>query len=274
MMLSRSFFQIIFHILILLQRSRKEIYTTYNILQTMDSDINNNTKLSNTIISPTFIWCFLMPSIHLFSLISNILCIIVFCSNTFIKKPIAIYFICLLISDSMTLLIGYIEMIDRESSMIHKSSWLCLFNEKIIHKISEFLYTFMGRFCLEWVLYKVLWTRASTILLAILSVQRTRTFFSLSYHESRLCACFACIFSIIIALTITWLEWVGVHYEKNHSLNVYSEILQSVVNTESSKEFYSTILYRFSNESMVGYPCMVESFNVTLFSNITTEVIF
>ncbi|CAF5141130.1 unnamed protein product, partial [Rotaria sp. Silwood1] len=95
----------------------------------MDIDIINTTKLSNMITSPTFTWCFLMPAIHLYSLISNILCIIVFCSNVFIKKPIAIYFICLLISDSITLLIGYIEMIDRETNMIDKSSWLCMFNE-------------------------------------------------------------------------------------------------------------------------------------------------
>lgn len=156
----------------------------------------NTTKLSNNITTPTIIWCLLMPTIHIFSLTSNILCIIVFCSNIFIKKPIAIYFICLLISDSMTLFIGYIEMIDRESNMIDRSSLLCVFNEKIIHKITDFIYTFMGKFCLEWMLYKVLWTRASTILLAILSVQRTRTFFSLSYHETRLCAFIACMVSI------------------------------------------------------------------------------
>ncbi|CAF4906671.1 unnamed protein product [Rotaria sp. Silwood1] len=229
----------------------------------MDIDIINTTKLSNMITSPTFTWCFLMPAIHLYSLISNILCIIVFCSNVFIKKPIAIYFICLLISDSITLLIGYIEMIDRETNMIDKSSWLCMFNEKIIHKLTDFIYTFMGRFCLEWVLYKVLWTRASTILLAILSVQRSRTFFSLSYHESRIYAFLACIFSIIIAMTITCLEWIVVEYDKVNDINVYLEILQTIIHKHSSQEVYSTYLYRYDNESMINYPCMVESFNVT-----------
>ena len=116
----------------------------------MDSDSMNTTQFSSSITLPTFIWCVLMPSIHFFSLISNILCIIVFCSNTFIKRPIAIYFICLLISDSITLLIGYIEMIDRESNMIDKSALLCIFNGKIIHTITDIIYTFMGRFCLEW----------------------------------------------------------------------------------------------------------------------------
>jgi hypothetical protein len=223
--------------------------------------------------TPTFIWCLLMPSIHLFSLISNILCIIVFCSNTFIKKPIAIYFICLLISDSITLLIGYIEMIDREISMIDKSSLLCIFNEKILHTITDFIYTFMGRFCLEWMLYKVLWTRVSTILLAILSVQRTRTFFSLSYHESRLCAFFACIFSIIIALTITCLEWIGVQYDNVNNLNIYFEMFQLINEKKFSRNFYSTYLYRNYNESINNYPCMIELFNITSLPIITNEVI-
>ncbi|CAF1168087.1 unnamed protein product [Rotaria sordida] len=234
-------------------------------------DVINKTKLSNMIISPSFTWCFLMPSIHLLSLMSNILCIIVFCSNVFIKKPIAIYFICLLISDSITLLIGYIEMIDRESNMIDKSSWLCMFNEKIIHKLTDFIYTFMGRFCLEWFLYKVLWTRASTILLAILSVQRSRTFFSLSYHESRLYAFLACIFSIIMAVTITCLEWIGVHYDKVNDSNLYIEIFQSIINTQSSQEFYSTVFYRYYNESMTNYRCIVESFNVTSVLGLTHQ---
>ncbi|CAF4009876.1 unnamed protein product [Rotaria sp. Silwood1] len=80
----------------------------------MDINLMNNTKTSNLYISPTLIWCLLMPLIHLLSLISNIFCIIIFCSKTFIHKPIAIYFICLLISDSTTLLIGYSEMVERE----------------------------------------------------------------------------------------------------------------------------------------------------------------
>jgi hypothetical protein len=164
------------------------------------------------------------------------------------------------------------EMIDRESNMNDKSSWLCLFNDKVVHKLSDFLYAFMGRFCLEWMLYKVLWTRASTILLAILSVQRTRTFFSLSYHESRLCACFACISSLIIALTITCLEWVGVQYKNVDDVNIYIEIFQSILNNKTSKQFYSTHLYRSYNDSLINYPCMIESFNVTLFNNMTNEV--
>jgi hypothetical protein len=205
---------------------------------------------------------------------SNILCIIVFCSSIFIKKPIAIYFICLLISDSITLLIGYIEMIDRESNMIDKSSLLCIFNEKIIHKITDFIYTFMGRFCLEWILYKVLWTRASTILLAILSVQRSRTFFSLSYHETRSCAFFACISSIIIALTITCLEWIGVQYDKVENPKIYFEIFQSIIHKNSSKDFYSTYLSRNYNESISNYSCMMNLLPITLSSTTNQVILF
>lgn len=233
----------------------------------MEIGIINNTKPPNSIITPTLIWCFLIPSIHLFSLLSNILCIIVFCSSIFIKKPIAIYFICLLISDSITLLIGYIEMIDRETNMIDKSSFLCMFNEKVIHTITEYIYTFMGRFCLEWMLYKILWTRASTILLAILTVQRTRTFFSLSYHESRLCAFLACIFSIIIALTITCLEWIGVQYDKVNDPYIFYEIFQSINTKKFSKDFYSSYISRYSNETNNTYSCMMDTFNITSISN-------
>ncbi|CAM2701288.1 unnamed protein product [Rotaria socialis] len=237
----------------------------------MDIETVNNSKLSKSIISPTFTWCFLMPTIHALSLMSNILCIGVFCSSTFIKKPIAIYFICLLLSDSITLLIGYIEMIDRESHMIDKSSLLCMFNENIIHQLTNFIYTFMGRFCVEWMLYKVLWTRASTIVLAILSVQRSRTFFSLSYRETRVYAFFACVFSIIMALTITFLEWVGVEYKKVNNSSIYVEIYESIMYRNSSEQFYSIYLHQNYNESLVNYPCIMESFATTVFSTFNNQ---
>ncbi len=230
-------------------------------------DFNNSTKSSNIYMSPTIIWCFLMPLIHFLSLISNILCIIVFCSKTFIHKPIAIYFICLLISDSTTLLIGYSEMLDRESSMTDKSSLLCMFNGKIIHTLTDFIYTFMGKFCLEWMLYKVLWTRASTILLAILSIQRTRTFFSLSYHETRFCALSACMFSILIALLITCFEWIGIQCDKSPDSAIYIEIFQSIINKKYSNNFYSNFLYDHYNKSIDKYPCIIQTLDINPFNN-------
>lgn len=234
----------------------------------------DNITSSDSIITSTFLWCFLMPSIHLISLVSNMLCIFVFCSHTFIKKPIAIYFICLLISDSITLLIGYVEMIDRESNMIDRSSLLCLFNEKIIHPLSEIIYIFMGRFCLEWMLYKVLWTRVSTILLAILSVQRCRTFFSLSYHETRLCAILACIFSITFASLVTCMEWTGVQYDQVRNPRIYFEMFQSMMDKNNSRDFYVNYLARNHNESNHSYSCLIESLNLTVMSYSINQVSF
>ena len=223
----------------------------------MDIHPFNQTNTFHRFFTPTFIWCFLMPLIHLFSLISNLLCIIVFCSKTFIRKPIAIYFICLLISDSTTLLIGYSEMLDRESSMIEQSSFLCGLNGRVIRYLADFIYEFMGRFCLEWMLYKVLWTRASTILLAILSIQRSRTFLSLSYHESRFCALVACLLSVFIALVITCFEWIGVQCENPLDPSIYWEIVQSIAKNQTSREFYSRFLHG-------DHPCLNQTFN---FSN-------
>jgi len=238
----------------------------------MDINQINNTKASNIFMSPTIIWCFLMPLVHCLSLISNILCIIVFCSKTFIHKPIAIYFICLLISDSTTLLIGYTEMLDRESSMIDKSSLLCMFNGKIIHSLTDFVYTFFGKFCFEWMLYKVLWTRASTILLAILSIQRSRTFFSLSYHESRFCALFACISSVLIALLITCFEWIGFQCDQSIDSEINIEIFQSIIKQKYSKEFYSNFLYDHYEQSINKYPCMIQSLNINSFNNTISRI--
>ena len=229
-----------------------------------DIMIENRTNTSSWIIpSPTFIWCFLMPSIHVFSLLSNILCIIVFSSQTFIKKPIAIYFISLLISDSITLLIGYIEMIDRESNMIDKSSWLCTVNEKIIHRLVDFVYNFMERFCLEWMLYKVLWTRASTILLAILSIQRSRTFFSLAYHERRSCAFSACIVSVVIAMVVTCLEWIYVQCGRVGSEPLYLEVFREILKGNETKEFYSHVLHRQHDVNGENYLCLSHTLNET-----------
>ncbi|CAF1375099.1 unnamed protein product [Adineta steineri] len=237
----------------------------------MASDMLNNTKNTDMFSTDAITWCLLVPLIHVFSLMSNILCIIVFCSNIFIKKPIAIYFISLLISDSMTLFIGYVEMTDRATSMISESSSLCAFNN-IFHRLYENLYTFMGTYCLDWMLYKLLWTRASIILLAILSVQRTRTFFSLSYRESRICALFACIFSIIIAAIITCIEWTGIQYENDSSLNIHSDIFHDIIQKNSLKQVYSTYLYQDYNLTISNYSCMIEPFNVTISSDMTNQV--
>ena len=233
-------------------------------------EISANVSAS-IISSPTFIWCFLMPSIHIFSLLSNILCIIVFSSQTFVKKPIAIYFISLLISDSMTLLIGYIEMIDRQSNMTDKSSLLCTVNEKIIHRLVDTVYNFMERYCLEWMLFKVLWTRASTILLAILSIQRSRTFFSLAYHERRSCAFTACVVSVLIAMVVTCLEWIYVQCGRAGSEPLYLEILQGVLTTKSTKHFYSSVLHQHFHLSTGNYSCLIRVFNETSILHVTSN---
>lgn len=223
----------------------------------------NNTQGSFRFTGPTFIWCLLMPLIHFLSLLSNIICIVVFCSKTFIHKPIAIYFICLLISDSSTLLIGYSEMVDRESNMVEESSLLCMFNVKIIHKLTDNVYWFMGKYCLEWMLYKILWTRASTILLAILSIQRSRTFYSLSYHETRLCALYSCVVSVLIALFITCFEWMGVQCAKSTDPHVYMDIFQLMMNNKLAKHIYMKMLYDHYNEFIDKYNCIYQSFNIT-----------
>jgi hypothetical protein len=238
----------------------------------MDMNLFNDTKITNTFLTPTIVWCLLMPLVHLLSLISNILCIIVFCSKTFIHKPIAIYFICLLISDSTTLLIGYTEMLDRESSMTNKSSLLCAFNGKVIQSLIEYIYKFMGKFCLEWVLYKVLWTRASTILLAILSIQRSRTFFSLSYHETRLCAVIACICSVFIALLITCVEWIGIQCEKSPNSMIYEEIFQSIMKRNCSKEFYSNFLFNNYEKSIEKYYCIIQTLDIKPVNETISEI--
>ena len=232
-------------------------------LTIMATPLDNQTAIvADRLGSATIIWCLIMPLIHLLSLISNIICIIIFSSKTFIHKPIAIYFIGLLISDSTTLLIGYTEMIDRETHMIDKSFVLCRFNQKVIHNLTDWMYTFMERFCLEWMLYKVLWTRASTILLAILSIQRTRTFYSLSYRESRLCAVLACIVSLLLAFLITCLEWIGFRCEQSPDPGVYVEIFQNIQKRPLSKEFYSSFLSAHYNESAKSYSCLMRSFDL------------
>lgn len=243
--------------------SQTRIHVSLKLIIIMDISVSNETQITSDRLGvATIIWCLLMPLAHLLSLLSNILCIIIFSSKTFIHKPIAIYFIGLLISDSTTLLLGYSEMLDRESHMIDTSVGLCTFNHKVIHNLTDWMYSIMGRFCLEWMLYKVLWTRASTILLAILSVQRTRTFFSLSYHESRLCAVLACIASLLLALLITCLEWIGIRCGRSADPNVYMDILQNIQNRPASKEFYLSYLTAHYNESIKIYSCVMQTLNL------------
>ena len=238
----------------------------------MEANLSSTAEWSNTTTwSTTFIWCYLIPLIHVFSLISNILCIVVFCSNVFIKKPIAIYFICLLLSDSIILLVGYADITDRKSHHLSDSG-LCLINKNILHTWKEHIFTLMERFCLEWILYKILWLRVSTILLAILSIQRTRTFFSLSYHESRFCAFSACVFSFTLALIITGFEWHGIHYSGVTDERISLEVLHKILDDNSSRELYSMILHRSYDQAIGSYPCLMEPFDVASAMNMTNQV--
>ncbi|CAF1083872.1 unnamed protein product [Adineta ricciae] len=185
----------------------------------------------------------------------------VFSSNAFIKKPIAIYFICLLLSDSMGLFIGYIDMINREIYPTIEPSWLCLLLTKNLERLKDYLYAFTERLCLEWILYRILWLRVSTILLAILSIQRTRTFFSLSYHESRMFAFSACVLSFILAALITCMEWTHVYYDTAADPELFTDIYQRILQDNSSREFYLSTLNRHSNESTDRYRCLLEAFS-------------
>jgi hypothetical protein len=163
------------------------------------------------------------------------------------------------------------EMIDRESNMIDKSSWLCTFNHKVVQRLVDYIYIFMERFCLEWMLYKVTWTRVSTMILAILSIQRSRTFFSLSYHETRLCACFACLSSILVAFIITCLEWIGIQCAKSRGSEPYLEIFQLILSREPTKKAYSSMFYH-SYTTLQNFPCVGESLNGTASLNTTHSV--
>ena len=234
-------------------------------------ELERSSKTENFIAS-TMIWCVIIPIIHIVSLTSNIICICIFCSKTFIHKPIAIYFIGLLISDSITLLIGYSEMLDRETKMIEKSFILCSVNRKILQPLTDVVYTFMERFCLEWMLYKVLWTRASTILLAILSIQRSRTFFSLSYRETRFCAVFACFMSIFLATLVTCFEWIGVQCEKSIDPNIYLQIFRSIERRPISLNIYRSFLFDDFHQTKQTYPCLTERFNVSNESSLINTV--
>ena len=127
------------------QVPQSERYSSSMEMHLIDNYLNNSAKYQ----SSPFVWCYLLPLIHIFSLISNILCIMVFSSNVFIKKPIAIYFICLLLSDSMCLFIGYIDIINREIYPTIEPSWLCLLLTKNLERLKDYLYAFTERLCLE-----------------------------------------------------------------------------------------------------------------------------
>ncbi|CAF1361820.1 unnamed protein product, partial [Didymodactylos carnosus] len=189
--------------------------------------------LQNGTTLQAIVWCFFMPLIHVFGLFSNLLCIIVFFSKTFINKPIAIYFIALLVSDSITLMIGYFEMLEREKQMLNGN--LCFLNRSVIKTISDYIFNIARRICIEWLLYKVLWTRVSTILLAVLSIQRSRTFFSLSYHETRLCAVLAVLLSAFGAFVITCFEWMSFSCSKPESPLFFAQLFGAIMENQQTR---------------------------------------
>ncbi|CAF1538015.1 unnamed protein product [Didymodactylos carnosus] len=227
--------------------------------------MNNSTTLPTVLTGSTLetvVWCFFMPTIHAFSLLSNVLCIIVFFSKTFIHKPIAIYFIVLLISDSFTLVIGYFEMLEREKQMLNGK--LCILNRSVIKIVSDYMFNMARRICVEWLLYKVLWARVSTILLAVLSMQRSRTFFSLSYRETRLCAVFAVFLSVLVAFVITCFEWMNFFCSKPENSLFYAQLFGAIIeNPLTRQELLKTFELPLNGE----YQCLESA--ISYFENDT-----
>ena len=130
------------------------------------------------------ILCNVLAPIFISGFLGNIMCILVFLRARFRTRSISVYFIALFFNDCLLLFISHVaKMLIFDAS---SSCWFNIYMSKFIDIISyrEMIY----RHGLAVLTYNTTYTQISMLIFMFMSIQRVRTFSSISYRESRMCA--------------------------------------------------------------------------------------
>jgi hypothetical protein len=148
------------------------------------------------------ILCNVLAPIFISGFLGNIICIIVFLRRRFRTRSISVYFIALFFNDCLLLFISHVaKMLIFDAS---SSCWFNIYLSKFIDIIyyREMIY----RQGLAVLTYNTTYTQISMLIFMFMSIQRVRTFSSISYRESRMCALMLTLIAFIYGIIISYVQ--------------------------------------------------------------------
>ncbi|CAF0920657.1 unnamed protein product [Rotaria sp. Silwood1] len=157
--------------------------------------------LSKESVNPRIL-CNVLAPIFICGFLGNIICIIVFLRRRFRTRSISVYFIALFFNDCVLLFISHIaKMLIFDAS---SSCWFNIFLSKFIDIIyyREMIY----RQSLAVLTYNTTYTQISMLIFMFMSIQRVRTFSSISYRESRMVALMLTLIAFIYGIIVSYMQ--------------------------------------------------------------------
>lgn len=157
--------------------------------------------LSKESINPRIL-CNVLAPIFISGFLGNIICIIVFLRRRFRTRSISVYFIALFFNDCLLLFISHVaKMLIFDAS---SSCWFNIYLSKFIDIIHyrEMIY----RQGLAVLTYNTTYTQISMLIFMFMSIQRVRTFSSISYRESRMCALMLTLIAFIYGIIVSYTQ--------------------------------------------------------------------
>ena len=176
------------------------------------------------------ILCNVLALIFICGFLGNIICIIVFLRRRFRTRSISVYFIALFFNDCLLLFISHVaKMLIFDAS---SSCWFNIYLSKFIDIIRyrEMIY----RQGLAVLTYNTTYTQISMLIFMFMSIQRVRTFSSISYRESRMCALMLTLIAFIYGIVVSYVQLYDAFCIKELDLtaNQTAQIDQLINNTK------------------------------------------
>jgi hypothetical protein len=161
------------------------------------------------------ILCNVLAPIFICGFLGNIICIIVFLRRRFRTRSISVYFIALFFNDCLLLFISHIAKM-----LIFDASESCWFNIYLSKFIDLIHYgALFDHSSLSLLTYNTTYTQISMLIFMFMSIQRVRTFSSISYRESRMCAFMLTLIAFVYGIIVTYMQFYDGFCIKELKLN-------------------------------------------------------
>jgi hypothetical protein len=204
------------------------------------------------------ILCNVLAPIFICGFFGNIICIIVFLRRRFRTRSISVYFIALFFIDCVLLFISHVAKM-----LIFDASKSCWFNI-ILSKFIDLIHygEIIDHGGLSVLTYNTTYTQISMLIFMFMSIQRVRTFSSISYRESRMCAFMLTLIAFIYGIIVSYIQLydgfcikeLKLNPHENFQIDLLINDTQNVINERCSTKFIDNsgkkfLFYIFSSRN-------------------------
>jgi hypothetical protein len=198
--------------------------------------------LSKDDINP-YILCNVLAPIFICGFLGNIICIIVFLRRRFRTRSISVYFIALFFNDCLLLFISHIGKMSIFNA--ESSCWFNIYLSKFIEHYRDIIYDSS----ISVLTYNTTYSQISMLIFMFMSIQRVRTFSSISYRESRTCAFMLTLFAFVYGILVSYIQIYDAFCIRELALTVdQSQHIDLLIN-ETQQITHATCRHILTNSS-------------------------